>query len=126
MSDEILLLTCPSGKQCSHLLPLHYNKGNFKLRLATHTQTSVKNLRFQYPVAEVVQFDISDLKTCQQLLLGATAAFVILPSLHSREKEMGLNLIDAAVAEARREENVFKHLILSSVLGTQTRNLVQH
>jgi len=128
-NHEVLLLTCPSGKQCSHLLPLLYNeegKGDFKLRLAAHSQASVKRLTLQYPEAEVVQSDLSDQRACLDLLRGATAAFVVLPSLHSREKEMGLNLVDAAVAETQRPGSVFRHFVLSSVLGTQIRGLMQH
>lgn len=39
---------------------------------------------------------------------------------------MGFNMVDAAVAESQRSENVFKHFVFSSVLSTQHRNLMQH
>ena len=39
---------------------------------------------------------------------------------------MGFNMVDAAVVECRREGNMFRHFVLSSVLGTQHRNLMQH
>lgn len=125
MSD-ILAITCPGGKQCSRLIPLLYNKGKFKLRLAAHSDSSAEKLRAQYPDAEVVQTDLQSLQSCADLLRGATAINAVLPSLHSREKEMGFNLIDAAVAESKREGNVFKHFVFSSVLSTQHRLMLHH
>lgn len=124
--SEILVLTCPSGKTCAHLIPLLYNKGKFKIRLAAHSEASVKKLKSQYPDAEIVEADTADLKSCQQLLHGATSVFHIGPSFHSREKEMGFNMIDAAVAETQRPGNVFKHFVFCSVLSTQHRSLMQH
>lgn len=123
---EILVITSPSGKQVSHLLPLLYNKGKFKLRLAAHSQASLEKLKAQYPDAEVINADISSLEACQQLLQGATAVYHVGPSFHSREKEMGFNMIDAAVAESQRKGNVFQHFVFSSVLSTQHRSLMQH
>ncbi|KAK5714043.1 hypothetical protein LTR15_010950 [Elasticomyces elasticus] len=124
--SSILLITCPSGKQSTHLIPLLYGKGTFKLRLAAHTSASASKLSSQYPDAEVVSADLANLRDCRSLLEDATAIFAVLPSLHSREKEMGLNLVDSAVAESQRPGNVFQHFVLSSVLGTQHRNLMQH
>lgn len=125
MSD-ILVVTCPSGKQCSHLLPLVYNQGRFKLRLAAHSKDSQERLKAKYPDAEVVESDISEPKACHQLLKGATAVYHVGPSFHSREREMGINMVDAAVAESQRPGNVFKHFVFSSVLNTQHRQLMQH
>jgi uncharacterized protein YbjT (DUF2867 family) len=123
---ETLAVTCPSGKQCSFLLPLLYNKGEFKLRLAAHSKQSVDKLKAQYPKAEVVKSELTNLKDCRELLKGVTSVFHVGPSFHSREKEIGFNMIDAAVAESRRQGNVFKHFVLSSVLCTQHRSLLQH
>ena len=125
MSD-ILVVTCPSGKQCSHLLPLVYNQGRLKLRLAAHSKDSQERLKAKYPDAEVVESDISEPKACHQLLKGATAVYHVGPSFHSREREMGINMVDAAVAESQRPGNVFKHFVFSSVLNTQHRQLMQH
>ncbi|KAF7592429.1 hypothetical protein BBP40_000277 [Aspergillus hancockii] len=123
---EILVITCPGGKQCSRLIPLLYDKGKFTLRLAAHSEASINKLKAQYPNAEVVATDLQSLPACRELLRGATAINAVLPSLHSHEKDIGFNLIDAAVAESRREGNVFKHFVFSSVLGTQHRSLLQH
>jgi uncharacterized protein YbjT (DUF2867 family) len=108
------------------LIPLLYNKGKFKLRLAAHSHASVEKLKTRYPDAEVINSNLANLDDCRELLKGATSILVVLPSLHSREKEMGLNLVDAAVAENQRPGNVFKHFVFSSVLATQHRNLMQH
>ncbi|TKA83374.1 hypothetical protein B0A55_01040 [Friedmanniomyces simplex] len=124
--SPILVITCPSGKQSSHLIPLLYNKSTYTLRLAAHTQASATKLRTQYPSAEVLSTDLANLTDCLALLKGATAIYAVLPSLHSREKEMGFNLVDAAVADSQRPGNVFEHFVLSSVLSTQHRGLMQH
>ncbi|KAI0154892.1 putative nucleoside-diphosphate-sugar epimerase [Xylariaceae sp. FL1272] len=124
--SEILVVTCPSGKQCNHLLPHLYEKGKFKLRLAAHSEASVAKLKTAYPNAEVQACDISSRDNCRALLQGATAVYHVGPSFHSAEKEMGINMIDAAVFESQRPGNVFKHFVFSSVLGTQHRQLMQH
>ncbi|KAK0335088.1 hypothetical protein LTR91_023376 [Friedmanniomyces endolithicus] len=126
MSEEILVITRPGGKQCAHLIPMLYNKGRFKLRLAAHTEASASKLKQQYPDAEVIQTDITSLAACQSLLTGATAINAVLPSLHSREREIGLNFVDAAVAESQRQGSVFKHFVFSSLVFTQSRMLMQH
>lgn len=124
--SEILVINCPGGKQCSHLIPLLYNKGRWKLRLAAHSQASRDKLQSQYPDAEIVQIDLNSLKDCQALVTGATTVYHVGPSFHSREREMGFNMIDAAVSETKRPGSVFKHFVFSGVTGTQIRNLMQH
>ncbi|KAL2813479.1 hypothetical protein BDW59DRAFT_154810 [Aspergillus cavernicola] len=124
--SEILLITCPGGKQCSHLISLLYNKSKFKLRLAAHTPESASRLQATYPEAEVKQGDISSLADCRKLLNGTSSVYHVGPSLHSREMEIGFNMIDAAVAESQKSTSHFKHFVYSSVLGTQHRNLMQH
>lgn len=123
---DILVVTCPSGKQCSRLLPLLYNRGVFKLRLAAHSQSSVSKLKSTYPNAEVIQADISNFDDCKQLVHGATSVFHVGPSFHSREREIGLNMVDAAVVESQRSGGTFKHFVFSGVAGTQITNLIQH
>ncbi|KAK5170471.1 uncharacterized protein LTR77_005059 [Saxophila tyrrhenica] len=119
-------VTCLFGRQCSHLIPLLYNKGQYKLRLAAHSQDSAKALESRFPDAEVAITDLTSLASCQKLLHGATSVYHVGPSFHSREKEMGFNMIDAAVAERQRSGNVFEHFVFASVLSTQHRNLMQH
>ncbi|OAQ62797.1 nucleoside-diphosphate-sugar epimerase [Pochonia chlamydosporia 170] len=124
--SEILVITCPGGKQCSRLIPLIYSKGKFQLRLAAHSSKSAEKLKCLYPDADVVTVDLQSLSDCTKLLEGATAINAVLPSLHSHEKVMGFNLIDAAVIESKRQGNVFKHFLFSSVLSTQHRTLLHH
>ena len=124
--EEILVITCPNGKQCAHLIPLLYNQAKFKLRLAAHSEPSTSKLQTLYPDAEVIHTDITSLSACRALLSGATAVYHVGPSFHSREMDMGFNMIDAAVSESQKPGNVFKHFVFSSVLGTQHRNLMQH
>lgn len=123
---DLLVITCAGGKQCSHLIPVLYNKGKFHLRLAAHSSKSASKLKSAYSDAEVIRTDLSSLEKCQELLRDATAVYHVGPSLHSQEKQMGFNMIDAAVTESYRPGNRFKHFVFSSVLGTQHRNLMQH
>ncbi|KAI1336597.1 putative nucleoside-diphosphate-sugar epimerase [Xylariaceae sp. FL0016] len=124
--SEIVAIICPSGNQCSFLLPLLHEKKRFKLRLAAHSKDSAAKLQTQYPKAEVQICDITSLDACRSLLRGATSVYHIGPSFHTREEEMGYNVIDAAVLESQRPGNVFAHFVLSSVLATQLRALAQH
>ncbi|KAJ5356593.1 hypothetical protein N7517_011202 [Penicillium concentricum] len=124
--QEIIVITCPGGRQCSHLIPLLYNNSRFKLRLAAHTTESASRLQTTYPKAEVQTCDTTSIEECRKLLNNATSVYHVGPSLHSREIEIGINMIDAAVAESQRPDTNFKHFVYSSVLGTQHRNLMQH
>ena len=121
-SEDLLLVTCASGKQASFLLPFLSMKWK-KLRLAVNSQASRENLKHIYPDAEVVQADLAEPKDCQKLLEGVTAAYHIGPPLHPHETEIGYNMIDAAAAQ---KELTFKHFVFSSVLNTQLRKLLNH
>lgn len=124
MSKPILVVTCPNGKQCTPVLPLVQD--HFQLRLAAHFDASAAKLRLTYPEAEILTTDLQSLTRCQSLVKGATSVYHVGPSFHSREKEMGVNMVDAATAESQRPGNMFKHFVFSSVLGTQHRMLLQH
>ncbi|KAI5917030.1 putative nucleoside-diphosphate-sugar epimerase [Camillea tinctor] len=121
---EILAVTCPGGNQCSYLLPLLYEKSKFKLRLAARSQSSVSRLKSTYPNAEVKQIDLVSPDACRWLVQGATAVYHVGPPPHCQEKEIGFNMIDAAVAEMYRPGNTFRHFVYSSVLGTQSCDLM--
>lgn len=124
--SEVLVTSCPGSRQCAHLISLLYSKGKWKLRLAARCQSSQEKLQSQYPDAEVVQVDLGSLRDCQALLAGAAAAYHFGPSLHPRESAMGLNMVDAAVAETKRAGSAFRHFVYSSVMGTQIRNIIHH
>jgi len=57
-------------------------------------------------------------------LSGATAIYHVGPSFHEHEKEIGYNVIDAAIAES--EVGRFHHFVYSSVLHTQIRKMMNH
>ncbi|GKT63341.1 NmrA-like family protein [Colletotrichum tofieldiae] len=125
--SEILVVTSPGGKQCSHLLPLlSSDDSNFSLRLAAHSKKSASKLQTGYPNADIVVVGLVSLANCRELVKGASAVFHIGPSIHSCEREMGFNMIDAATAESQVPGNYFRHFVFSSVLGTQHRKLMQH
>jgi len=126
---ETLVLTCPSGKTCAALLPILTSppySSRFCLRLAAHTPSSAAALCAAYPSAQVVTGDLSSLAYCAALVSGATAVFFIGPSLHSHEREMSFNMVDAAVQESQKPESKFKHFVYSSVIGPHMRKLTQH
>ncbi|KAF6830747.1 nucleoside-diphosphate-sugar epimerase [Colletotrichum musicola] len=124
-ASEILVVTSASGKQASHLLPL-LTSTKFKLRLISHSQNSASKLQDRYPSAEVVVADLSSPDACRELVRGAMAIYHAGPSIHSREREMGFNMIDAATVEFRSPGSQLRHFVFSGVLGTQHRKLMQH
>lgn len=121
--NDVLLLTCASGKQCSRLIPLLYNKWKH-LRLAVNTTSSEELLKTKYPNATVVRADMSRIDDAQRILSGVTTVLYIGPSLHSHETEIGYTMIDAARHES--QHGTFKHFVYSSVLHPQIRKLMNH
>ncbi|KAF2239831.1 NAD(P)-binding protein [Viridothelium virens] len=123
--NDLLLLTCASGKQCAHLIPLVSQKFK-RLRLQVNSQASLDRLREQYPYAEVVQADLGDPHAVSKLVSGATALYLVGPSLHPRETDVCKNVVDSAVQEFENGRGGFKHFLYSSVLNTQLSKLLNH
>ena len=121
--NDVILLTCASGKQCSRLIPLLYNKWK-RLRLAVNTSSSEERLKTKYPNATVVRADMSRVDDARRILSGVTTVLYIGPSLHSHETEIGYTMIDAARHESRH--GTLKHFVYSSVLHPQIRKLMNH
>ncbi|KAJ9396854.1 hypothetical protein DTO282F9_6257 [Paecilomyces variotii] len=96
--NDLILVTCASGKQAPYLLR-HLQPKWKCLRLTAHSDTSVQRLKEQYPKAEVVKADMNDAADASKLLSGVTAIWHVGPSLHPHESEVGYTMIDAAVAE---------------------------
>ena len=119
--NDVILVTCASGKQASFLLPFLVKKWKH-LRLAVHSPESRDRLTKDYPDAEVLQANLAEPKECKQILQNVTAVYHIGPTFHPREPEIGYNMIDAAVAEGPS----FKHFVYSSVINTQLRKLLNH
>ena len=123
-TNDLIVLTGASGQQCRALLKHLYPK--FSLRLAVNSSSSLDRLRQQYPSAEVVQADLALPQDCTQITHGASTVYHVGPSFHPHEKEIGLNMVDAAVIESQREDSQFQHFVLSSVLNTQLRKMANH
>ena len=120
-ANDVILVTCASGKQASFLLPF-LSKQWKHLRLAVHSPESQDRLTKQYPGAEVLQANLAEPKECKQLLRNVTAVYHIGPTFHPHEPGIGYNMIDAAAAEGQS----FKHFVYSSVINTQLRKLLNH
>ena len=120
-AKDLILVTCASGKQAGFLLPFLVKRWK-NLRLAVNSQASHERVMKAYPNAEVIRADLAEPKDCQRLLNGVTAVYHIGPSFHPHETEIGYHMIDAAVAQG----GSLKHFVLSSVLNTQIRKLLNH
>ncbi|KAJ9309215.1 hypothetical protein DTO217A2_1153 [Paecilomyces variotii] len=101
-----LLGACTAPYLLRHLQPKWK-----RLQLTAHSDTSVQRLKEQYPKAEVVKADMNDAADASRLLSGVTAIWHIGPSLHPHEFEVGYTMIDAAVAESRRQGSNFQHFV---------------
>ena len=83
LEQNVVLLTCASGKQCSRLIPLLYEKCT-NLRLAVHSASSAQRLATEYPAATVMQADLAKAEDAQRILSGVTTVLYIGPSFHMR------------------------------------------
>ena len=127
MMGDLIVLTCASGKQCSKLVPLLYNDDSQrKLRLVVNSRASMERLEQQYPNAEVLQADLRLPQDCTKLLAGAATIYYISPTWQPYEVTMGMNVIDAAVAESRKSNSKFKHFVFSSVLHPVISKMLNH
>jgi uncharacterized protein YbjT (DUF2867 family) len=117
-------MTCAAGNQAPYILPLLKDK--IKLRLACQSDASAKLLKSRYPHAEVVQGDMRVLADCARMLSGVTTVYNIGPGIRVGEKEMGLNMVEAAIAEYQKPNSQFKHFVEASVLNTQIRKMFNH
>lgn len=126
--SELLVLTCASGKQGAHIIPLLYEKPHspFHLRLVVNSEASAARLSEQYPKAEVVQADLVSIADCYRIVKGASTVYHIGPSMHPRESDVGINMVDAATAESQRMGSGFKHFVFSSVLNPQLSKMLNH
>lgn len=121
--NDVILLTCASGKQCSKLIPLLY--GTWKhLRLAVNSASSAQRLATEYPAATVVQADMANTEDAQRILSGVTTVLYIGPSVHSHETTIGYTMVDAACHESQNGN--LKHFVYSSVLHPRIRKLMNH
>ena len=124
----MIVITCASGRQASSfILQLVSDSESFgPIRLVVNSPASEERLRIAHPSAEVVRADLMLTTDCARIVHDATSIYHIGPSFHPTETELGKNMVDAAVAESKRPGNGFKHFILSSVIQTQLRKLMNH
>lgn len=122
-SNDLLLVTCASGKQAGHLLPHLVAKWK-RLRLVVHSSSSQQRLKENYPNAEVIKADLAEPHEASLLFRGVTAVYHIGPSFHPRETQIGYNMIDAAIMETKHGR--FKHFVFSSVINSQLQKLMNH
>jgi len=87
-----------------------------------HSAASRARLAAQHPGASVVQADLYDGRDVAALLDGVAVVLHVGPTYHPHETEIGYLMVDAAVREARR--GAFKHFVLSSVLNSQLRKMM--
>lgn len=121
---DLVVITCAAGRQCAYLIPLLYSK--VQLRLVVNSDKSVARLKSEYPNAEVVQADMINPPDCATIVKGATTVYNIGPAVRAGEKEMGINMVDAAIVEAASPGSRFKHFVYASVLNTQIRKMFNH
>lgn len=123
-AEDLLLITSASGKQATALLPLLSEWK--RLRLAVKSTASKERLEKQFPHAEVIQTDLYSPENTTALMKGVNVVIHIGPSYHAHETEIGYMMIDAAVKEYRQGSGTLKHFILSSVLNSQLRKMMNH
>ncbi|CAK4030886.1 Hypothetical predicted protein [Lecanosticta acicola] len=124
-NNDLLLITAASGKQATALLP-HLAPRFKRLRLQCISDSSRKRLQEEYPNAEAIQSDFSDLTKAKTLLKGVATCYLITPAFHPREAQHGINMVDAATQNYRCGEGPFKHLIFSSVIHSSIRAMANH
>lgn len=123
--NDLILVTCASGKQASALIPQLLGKWK-RLRLAVNSASSEERLKTQYPNTniEVLRADMAIAADAKRLIEGVTSVFYVGPTLHIHETECGYHMVDAAIAESKFGK--FQHFVFSSVVGTQLSKLMNH
>jgi len=114
----MILVTAAHGNQGKLLVPKLVAAG-LRVRAAVQSSGSAARLHAA-GVDDVVTGDISDPEVLHRAIRGVDKVYHVGPTLHPREREMGLALIDAA-----RIEGV-EHFVFSSVLHSIIPDLVQH
>jgi uncharacterized protein YbjT (DUF2867 family) len=114
----MILVTAAFGNQGRLLVPKLLDAGQ-SVRACVRSDASAQALR-ALGVHDVVVGDISEPVTMKRAVRGVDKVYHVGPTAHSRERDMGFAIIDAARAEGVR------HFVLSSVLHAITTDLIQH
>ncbi len=118
-ANDLLVVTCASGKQATALLPNVANQWQ-RLRLVCNSAKSEVYLKEAFPKAEVMRADLSLRTEAERVLNNATAIYFVEPPFIPRQAAMGFNMIDAAKKLAK---GTFKHFVYASVLNPQLRKV---
>ena len=113
-----VLVTAAAGNQGRLLVPKLLDAG-LTVRACVQSEASTDRLH-ALGVDDVVTGDVSDPAVARRAVAGVDAIYHVGPTLHPREREMGVVVIDAA-----REAGV-GHFVFSSVLHSIVTDLVQH
>jgi uncharacterized protein YbjT (DUF2867 family) len=114
----MILVTAANGNQGKLLVPKLLAADQL-VRACVRTQASAEHLR-GLGVHEIVVGDISEPAILARAIRGVQKVYHIGPTIHPRERDMGLAVVDAARGEGVR------HLVFSSVLHAIMTDLVQH
>ncbi|WNV83006.1 NmrA family NAD(P)-binding protein [Umezawaea sp. Da 62-37] len=114
----MILVTAAHGNQGRLLVPKLLAAGQ-AVRACVRTPASAARLR-ELGVRDVVVGDLAEPAILARAVDGVEKVYHVGPTLHPREREMGLDVIDHARASGVR------HFVLSSVLHAITTDLVQH
>jgi uncharacterized protein YbjT (DUF2867 family) len=114
----LILVTAANGNQGRLLMPKLLAAG-LPVRACVQSEASAARLR-ALGAAEVLAGDITEPDLMARAVSGVEKVYHVGPTIHPREREMGLALVDAAQAAGVR------HFVFSSVLHAITTDLVQH
>jgi uncharacterized protein YbjT (DUF2867 family) len=114
----MILVTAAHGNQGRLLVPKLLAAG-LPVRACVRSAASGARLR-ELGVPDVIVGDISEPAVLASAIRGVEKVYHVGPTLHPREREMGIALVDAA-ADAG-----MSHFVFSSVLHAITSDLVQH
>lgn len=114
----MILVTAANGNQGKLLVP-KLLAANHPVRAAVQSESSAALLR-SAGVTDVIIGDLADPAVQARAVDGVEKVYHVGPTLHPREREMGVAMVDAAAAQG------VKHFVLSSVLHSITTDLVQH
>ncbi|CAD0090040.1 unnamed protein product [Aureobasidium vineae] len=122
--NDLILITCASGKQSTALIP-HIQRSYKKIRLQCNSSTSAQSLQDRYPDSEIVQADLANSDDCHRILKDVTACFLVLPPFHPHETTLGVNFIDACIAQ-KDNGGPLEHVVYSSVIHPILTKLLNH
>ncbi len=114
----MILVTAANGNQGRLLIPKLLAADQL-VRACVQSPTSAVRLRAM-GVHEVVVGDLSQPAVMAKAIAGIEKVYHVGPTIHPRERAMGMSIVDAARAEG------VSHLVFSSVLHAITTDLVQH